>query len=198
MGELKAIETKYAGCRFRSRLEARWAVFFNHLGVKWEYEKEGYDLGEAGCYLPDFWLPDVWYRHRERGTFLEVKGVVPPQYDPFHDHQFELAKLSGLSCHLVVGQPCGNSTGRCDYWSVCFGWTNDDGSNDAGWDTPFCWYHCPRCGDYMLCFPETNYQDCPNCQATMVWSWGDSDDVEPFLSAARFAKSARFEHGESG
>jgi hypothetical protein len=44
MGEVKAIETRYAGCRFRSRLEARWAVFFDALGVKWEYEREGFDL----------------------------------------------------------------------------------------------------------------------------------------------------------
>lgn len=28
---IRAIETRYAGCRFRSRLEARWAVFFDHL-----------------------------------------------------------------------------------------------------------------------------------------------------------------------
>lgn len=56
---IKAIETVYNGYRFRSRLEARWAVFFDTLGVKYEYEKEGYDLGEAGWYLPDFWLETV-------------------------------------------------------------------------------------------------------------------------------------------
>jgi hypothetical protein len=43
---IKAIETRYKGYRFRSRLEARWAVFFDALGVEWEYEKEGFDLGE--------------------------------------------------------------------------------------------------------------------------------------------------------
>lgn len=51
---IKAIETTYRGYRFRSRLEARWAVFFDALGLKWEYEPEGFDLGEAGWYLPDF------------------------------------------------------------------------------------------------------------------------------------------------
>ena len=62
-GQIKAIETVYKGYRFRSRLEARWAVFFDALGVKWEYEKEGFDLGEAGWYLPDFWLPglNLWF-----------------------------------------------------------------------------------------------------------------------------------------
>jgi hypothetical protein len=50
---LRALETRYAGCRFRSRLEARWAVFFDHLGIEWEHEPEGYATG-AGPYLPDF------------------------------------------------------------------------------------------------------------------------------------------------
>jgi hypothetical protein len=31
---MKAIETRYAGCLFRSRLEARWAVLFDHLGIE--------------------------------------------------------------------------------------------------------------------------------------------------------------------
>lgn len=53
---LKAIETVYNGYRFRSRLEARWAVFFDFLGVEYEYEKEGFDL-DGLKYLPDFWFP---------------------------------------------------------------------------------------------------------------------------------------------
>lgn len=40
--KLKAIETEYKGYRFRSRPEARWAVFFDACGVKWDYEPEGY------------------------------------------------------------------------------------------------------------------------------------------------------------
>lgn len=50
---IKAIETVYRGYRFRSRLEARWAVFFDALGVKWEYEPQGFEL-LSGRYLPDF------------------------------------------------------------------------------------------------------------------------------------------------
>ena len=66
---IKAIETVYNGYRFRSRLEARWAVFFDTLGVKYEYEKEGFDLGDAGWYLPDFWLETV-------EMWAEVKPVA--------------------------------------------------------------------------------------------------------------------------
>jgi hypothetical protein len=66
MTEIKPIETRYAGCRFRSRLEARWAVFFDALGIQWEYEPQGYE-GVAGRYLPDFRLPD-------QDLWVEVKG----------------------------------------------------------------------------------------------------------------------------
>jgi len=41
----------YAGVQFRSRLEARWAAFFDLLGWKWEYEP--FDLQG---YIPDFLL----------------------------------------------------------------------------------------------------------------------------------------------
>jgi len=67
--EIKAIETVYKGYRFRSRIEARWAVFFDTLGIKYEYEKEGYDL-DGLWYLPDFWLPEL-------KCWIEIKGEEP-------------------------------------------------------------------------------------------------------------------------
>lgn len=51
---IKAIEVEYDGHKFRSRLEARWAVFFNALGVDYEYEPEGFELPSGKKYLPDF------------------------------------------------------------------------------------------------------------------------------------------------
>lgn len=77
---LKPIETQYKGYRMRSRLEARWACFFDALGVPWEYEKEGFDL-DGLWYLPDFWLPDA-------DCWVEIKGA-PPSLD-------DLDKMSGL------------------------------------------------------------------------------------------------------
>lgn len=56
--KIKAIETVYDGYKFRSRLEARWAVFFKSLGVRFEYEPEGFELS-CGRYLPDFYLTDL-------------------------------------------------------------------------------------------------------------------------------------------
>lgn len=68
--DIKPIETLYGGSRFRSRLEARWAVFFDALNVKWEYEKEGFTLQNGEDYLPDFYLP-------EAEAFVEIKSGVP-------------------------------------------------------------------------------------------------------------------------
>jgi hypothetical protein len=76
-GAVKAIETRYKGYRFRSRLEARWAVFLDTLGVPYEYEPQGFDLGEAGWYLPDFWLP-----RDER--WLEIKPGPAPDVMSFY------------------------------------------------------------------------------------------------------------------
>lgn len=54
---IKSIDTSYGGYLFRSRLEARFGVYFDALGIKWFYEHEGYDFGKER-YLPDFYLPD--------------------------------------------------------------------------------------------------------------------------------------------
>jgi len=54
---IKAIETAYKGYRFRSRLEARYGVWLDAIGLEWMYEHEGFDLGGLGYYLPDFYLP---------------------------------------------------------------------------------------------------------------------------------------------
>src|SRR5208337_4515077 len=56
---LTPIETAYRGYRFRSRLEARWAVYFDTIGIAWQYELEGFVLSGSIFYLPDFWLPQV-------------------------------------------------------------------------------------------------------------------------------------------
>lgn len=71
---IKAIETIYNGYKFRSRLEARWAVFFDSLGVQWEYEKEGYRFSDGTQYLPDFWLPGLKY-------WIEIKGQYPTEVE---------------------------------------------------------------------------------------------------------------------
>jgi hypothetical protein len=72
--QMGAIETKYNGLSFRSRLEAKWAVFLDAMGIDYDYEREGFTLGGL-WYLPDFWLPlPKLHAHFEgAGYWLEIK-----------------------------------------------------------------------------------------------------------------------------
>ncbi len=73
---IKPIQTSYKGHLFRSRLEARWAVFFDALEMEWQYEPEGYELPNGERYLPDFFLRGGEVG-KPYGPWLEVKGVAP-------------------------------------------------------------------------------------------------------------------------
>ncbi len=68
MYTITPLETKYRGVKFRSRLEARWAVFFNEIGLAWQYEPDAFPISKEppSAYLPDFFLPDL-------NLFWEVK-----------------------------------------------------------------------------------------------------------------------------
>ena len=86
---IQSIKTRYKGCQFRSRLEARWAVFFDSLSIIWEYEKEGFRLSEGTLYLPDFWLPEL-------DCFFEVKGSEPT------DREKNVARQLSAEAHKLV------------------------------------------------------------------------------------------------
>jgi hypothetical protein len=59
------IPTVYNGIQYRSRLEARWAAFFDQLG--WPYTYEPFD---AHGYIPDFLI------HWDTPVLVEVKPAV--------------------------------------------------------------------------------------------------------------------------
>lgn len=61
---MKAIPTTYAGTNFRSRLEARWAAFFDLAGIAWDYEPVDFDG----------WTPDFVLR-LAAPVYVEVKPV---------------------------------------------------------------------------------------------------------------------------
>lgn len=95
---IKAIDTRYKGYYFRSRLEARWAVFFDALGLEYQYEPEGFELDNGEWYLPDFFLPHF-------NSWVEIK----PTEDKF---DFALKnKMSSISSHFkqpflgIAGNP---------------------------------------------------------------------------------------------
>ena len=145
---IKPIETQYKGYRFRSRLEARWAVFFDTLGVKWEYEPEGFDLGEAGWYLPDFRVTSpqgmvTWYEVKPQGVTSDMKFSAFKCAIDARADTTQAALLSGDPTDVLGEEPethacprCG-SLARLGSISSLLSFVRGDGEDSDG---------MPRCG----------------------------------------------------
>ena len=95
----KPIETFYNGILYRSKLEACWAAFFDHLDVRHDYELDAYAL-DAGNYTPDFWLPDV---DDHGGMWIEIKGRDPKKAELLKCR--ELHEKTGYKVALFIGMP---------------------------------------------------------------------------------------------
>jgi hypothetical protein len=198
------IETRYHGCRFRSRLEARWAVFFDSLGLRWEYEREGYDLGRQGKYLPDFWIPSLL-----QGCHVEIKYLMDDLEEDDKTRIF--SKCMSLTLHaddpvlLLTGSPF-----PFDHLAILFApdrlappdemvervyHTKLDNGSRWGW-----------------CWPASYLSGCTGC-AEGLWIWRDATlhyplrhragctgtphDTALLQQAFNHARQARFEHGET-
>jgi hypothetical protein len=184
---IKPIETRYAGCRFRSRLEARWAVFFDALEIRWEYEPQGYVL-DGRPYLPDFklFLPEV----DEASVFAEVKGADIDEYDGEHVELCRaLADVTGHPVVLLAGVPSHRM-----YRLFSAGLPSGD--SQAAF---FCSY-----GERLVTADGYWFQSVTLNEATGALEFthdarGLRKSFGPGLvEAISAARSARFEHGERG
>jgi hypothetical protein len=63
---VEPLKVIHNGQHFREPLAARWAVFFEALGVRYEHEGESLEV-DGLRYLPTFWMP-------EQQCWVEVKG----------------------------------------------------------------------------------------------------------------------------
>ena len=181
VGEVAALETKYDGCVFRSRTEARWAVFFNACEIPWEYEKEGYKLGsELGAsrdfgvlyYLPDFWLPSIQ-------TWVEVRGMEPDAVAS--EKAYRLGYHTKHSVIIFVGAPRLpnlDSRGNDDY-SVL----------DGGIDYDYWWCQCLTCGKVGIQFEGRGDRICGHKGSS---DKGYNHDTPLLRYAFAEARSARF------
>lgn len=95
---IRAIETRYAGTYFRSRLEARWAIWFDAMGIPWNYEIVGWSVGDAR-YLPDFELPSF-------GWHVEIKPSAIPEAEAARlSRVFYAARDSQTNLAVLQGYP---------------------------------------------------------------------------------------------
>lgn len=131
---IKAIETEYNGYKFRSRLEARWAVFFDEMGIKYLYEPEGIEVNGLR-YLPDFYLP-------ESNQFFEVKGIMSTK----DESKIKALISSGYS--VSVGNP--DMT-----FNACNNWHENIYSLARESDSWLC--KCSKCEKYWFMGMEGSY-----------------------------------------
>lgn len=196
---IKAIQTRYAGCHFRSRLEARWAVFFDALGIEWQYEPQGFEVS-SGRYLPDFYLPNVtgnvglmqmagpngtmFRADVLGGRWLEVKGapgrIGHDEWQRMQDFANEIAMPARDRYTIVFSIP--------------------DPRDFKGFIGPVPTWVGPLPGGVMPASEQTVDNCSPGCIrlgfVSGLWVPGGTEDQ--ISHALTKARSARFEHGENG
>lgn len=128
MRDFTPVETRYNGMYFRSRLEARWAVFFDCLGIQYQYEPEKFETPE-GRYIPDFFIPGLGEQScdsfKPKGIFFEVKGERPSPQE-----ETKVYALSGQTS-LAVAMFWGSNFTSGRLFEVC-------ADNVAFTQCPFC------------------------------------------------------------
>lgn len=205
MSSIKPIETIYNGYRFRSRLEARWAVFFDACYIEYEYEPEGYELSDGTKYLPDFYLPKF-------DLFVEIKN---PSLNPamqgkssFSSEEFQklkkLAQGTDKQAIIFFSPPM-------ETWGLLY--TQDFTCSSGGWSE---WYatfseenwpillvmdeNADRsfaydCTVNLACASE--YAKTVADQIPQMWISFNRNNRSLIITGALAARQARFEHGEN-
>lgn len=110
-----AKETTYKGIKFRSRLEAKWAYFFDEMG--WEYQ---YEPSEINGYNPDFIISCNSKHYECKDIIVEVKPSV------FCDEKYikeTIKKYKDVKAHILVlnDKPFGKSKWRDDLIFLGYG-----------------------------------------------------------------------------
>lgn len=213
-GKPRAIETVYKGYKFRSRLEARYGVFFEALGLDWTYEPEGFDL-DGVRYLPDFKVKtpqgaDIWYEIKPKGIKADEKfSRFKDQLLSSDDGRAEL--LFGdpvdLVCRAEICPRCGIFyTPRLENRDPRFDqrWPGYDRQGVQGLGNRVLRFGCFPC-DSETPFGEVGPEEIGFLGVKVVPDKGlmevalapwDKLLNKKILPAAMRARQARFEHGE--
>lgn len=181
----RGLPAPYGGNLFRSHLEARWAIFFDQLEIKWLYEPQGFDLGAGVLYLPDFVLfpalGTVWAEIKPEWE-ADPEGVE--KWRQFATVRPEPEKTRAA---LLVGPP------SADGEHVVIGGldpADTDSPLQGPWeDSSQLWRPCPAGYHFDLAWPGkywTKFADdgCEDCFG--------GDGVDRLDAAVRAAMSHRF------
>ncbi|SRR6266702_2847710 len=172
---LRAIPTPYGGVKFRSRLEARWAMFFDRLHIPWEYEPQGFDIGDGEAYLPDFivLLGDIVWTEVKPSVWADPDGVA------------RWRKFMGLQKPGTRGVLLTSMNGRTDQEFLVL--VTGEGEQHLPWSS------CPA-GYHFDLIRRGSREECRQCGeiSTTAPPWDDDKRISEAYSAAL---SARFGTG---
>ena len=189
--------TTYGGNVFRSEGEAKWAVFFDCLGIEYDYEPH-YSEVETGCrtvnYMPDFFLPGL-------RKYIEIKPSKP--------YEMENIRAAGWSKHvgdIVILFNINPPTEKSENgWLFQF---EEPGRTPILFES-ICWGECPKCGHIDL----AEYGLITSCgcytleQLEQTLDDNEEEGLEMYprfvrarrlLAAYQIAKSHEFGKGKSG
>lgn len=152
---MKPIPTIYQGVQMRSRLEAKWAAFFDLMGWKWSYEPADLD-----GWIPDFVLHVDWaWRaepdddeydfHRVEHVYVEVKPVWK-QCELAAQSAFQDMRRNRIHHGLLLGnEPQGQ----------IIGWFADGDKLVAGYIGDRANRDCPRLETFDLAKGDSDWGD---------------------------------------
>lgn len=181
------IPTEYNGVKFRSRLEARWAVFMDAARIRWAYEFEGFQLWGGVWYVPDFWLPDL-------EVWLEIKPTAPTDAERHRCASLTFATQQRVC--LAIGSPAlpQDSGDSLICWGIHYsrivGWPDDQRIGGIVDDSPYAFCECPSCGALGIEFEGRGDRVCGSgCTET---DRGHTGHVSRFAKAVEAARVMRF------
>ena len=190
---MKPIETFYNGYRFRSRLEARWAVFFDALGVEYDYEPEGFDLGNGLYYLPDFkikcWGTRGEINDKPFDLWIEVKGEMTQEdADKIYEFAGQIVYYDQWSMYKIENPVLvvGNIPHPYTYFDSMYNYKEMNGIRIYPWN-----YETID-GDYYAAYPAVK-------DGRFYLDGADYMTMNPYVIRDAFVKArqARLEHGET-
>lgn len=173
--KIKAIETVYNGYRFRSRLEAKWAVFFDAVGIRYQYEIEGYEMDDIR-YLPDFYLPDY-------DRWFEIKGKTMSIAEIKKCEEFCFRKDNeNIKFSILLGYP---EIAKVEELGIM-------GIMEYTWEWPSELY--PE--NYRIAVDGLVEKEYYSRFVRGIWRVPNVSD-KGLIAAVKKSRGARFEHGET-
>jgi hypothetical protein len=164
------LETFLNGRKYRSRLEARWSIFFDRLGIRYQYEPVIFP-----GYLVDFFIPQQ-PRFCEN-TCFEIK---PSDLAESETNQLGDFATENLPIYVLTELPDldGDPPGDGYYY---FG---------RGWDNNQRFCVCSHCGIYGIRYEGRSER--LSCLCTKDGDRGENYGDPRLIQAAQFALKHRF------